>query len=129
MTFDRWRIYYADGSMAEGSDLPSWSSAPSAGVQVVQILFLETYAIWKQDGYDGTGRPINQRLETENYCELLHSLDYYFFVDGENRGGVSAEALIPELLALPAGAVKTGSLASETDFYAAYDRAEKNRKP
>lgn len=31
----RWRIYYADGSLADGSGAAEWRAAPEDGVQVV----------------------------------------------------------------------------------------------
>jgi hypothetical protein len=123
MTYHSWRVHYGDGTALRGRTFTEWTATPSAGVQVVTIFSAETYQIWKQDRYDAKGFPVNQRLETERYCEILHSQDYYWF-DGSSWGSGSSES-VPR--PLPVGAVKTGQLVSEADFYAAYNDAEKSR--
>lgn len=127
MKFKSWRIHYADGSVASGSDLAGWILAKADEIQVVTIFFEETYEIYKQDGYDSAGLPINPRLETENYCQILAGQDYYYFAGAERYGGVAAADLTPELLAPLIGSVKTGSTVREALFYAAYEAADRKR--
>jgi len=46
----KWRIYYGDGSVVDGTSLPEWLAAPDEGVQIVTALY----------GFDGHGRPLGQ---------------------------------------------------------------------
>lgn len=118
-----WRIWFGDGSVRD-SRQATWEGVPSNDVQMVTVYFAETYQRSVQDGWTEDGRPINQRMVTENYCEQLHGQDYYWLDPSTQaiRAGSAADA--PS--SLPPGAQKRGRSMPEAAWWSLYNRAKEN---
>ena len=130
------KIWYADRTVARirrGDLLTQWPLAPSDGVQCVAIFFRDTYQRWISDGVTEAGRPINQRLVTENYSLKLFNdragvldletgtfalrrspVDVYWLDLVLQRIGAGLATDAPA--GLPVGAIKLGSLISDGAF-------------
>lgn len=142
------RLWYADGSSTSIDReilTNAWSEAPATGVEAMAIYFKETYLIWKDDGYDAAGRPVNQRLVTENYRLFLCSgiagsinlvtgsftkraseADMYWFDSrGQKEVGAGLATDVPG--GLPPGGLKTGMLLADEQFRAIYNVAVEDR--
>lgn len=142
------RLWYADASsVSVGVDAldGSWASVPSTGLEALAIYFQETYGIWKSDGYDESGRPMNPRLVTENYrlflCSgIAGSLNlatgaftkraseadaYWFDLRGQKEIGAGLATDVPP--GLPPGGMKIGTLLTDKAFRAIYDVAVEDR--
>lgn len=98
-----WRIRYADGTIASGSDFIAWSLAPSTGIVVVNFFL--------GDQYDTL---VAGQMARYNYVKAFADETNYWFVDGLTYGGGST---LPP--GLPLGAAKVGAGEPETDFEAA----------
>lgn len=115
MTVAGFRIYYGNGSIASskgaGDLMQSWRQAPATNVCVVLIFFQETYTIWH-----------GERLDTENYKQILSMRDYYAF-DGQLGYAFDAPH-VPDRL--PDGAVKLGGLIEHDRFESIYQQANED---
>lgn len=101
----------------DGVTLEEWAKAPGIDVQFVTIFYKETYDIWVRDGYDESGKPINQRLETENYCEQFYAADYYWY------GGAGT------IVEIPTGAVvKRGKFMPDAEWKELFAKAYEDRR-
>ena len=63
-----WKIYYGDGAIR--TSLDSWETCEGDDVQCVIVYFAETYQTYVS---------ADQTFRTENYREILHGKDYYWF--------------------------------------------------
>jgi hypothetical protein len=118
-----WRVWYGDGRILTSQQM-LWEALPSTDVQFVTQYFAETYEIFKTDGYDGAGQPINPRTVTENRCEQHYAQEYYWL--DQNTGFIVSGA------ALPAGVLSTlgkrGRSIAEAAFRSIYNQASENRR-
>ncbi len=129
------KIYYSWGLVVIPVNdlLLKWPSAPSKDVQFIAVFFDSQYQIFKLDGYDNVGQPINQRIETENYIHVFGgmrggTLDLnsglltpkqipsadYFWIDARMIFGCGGLVDVPN--GLDAGFVKAGSLIADSDY-------------
>lgn len=93
-----WRIYYGDGTRADGANKADWQVAPASGVQVVCVL-------------DTAPTPLPDRFETGFvHCQLLRpGRAYYTGVDEYDPLGY--------------GVAKAGSLIAAAAYLEIWDRA------
>jgi hypothetical protein len=127
MTPIGFKIWYTDGSTFT-SRQGRWNAAPVADVAVVTIYFQETYRQWIQDGWSESGVPQNQRQVTKNYCEQLHTGDFYWLTMSGNTIATWGNGQAGQVPAgLPTNALKTGSLMLKEDWMALYNGAKEER--
>lgn len=127
MTPIGFKIWYADGSTFT-SRQGRWTAAPMADVAVVTIYFQETYDQWIQDGWTESGRPVNQRLVTKNYCEQLHTGDFYWLTMSGNTIATWGNGQAGDVpVGLPANALKTGTLMPDATWWPLYNGAKEER--
>ena len=123
------RVWYGDGTvLSERGGLDAlaaaWEAWPGADVQYVAVFYDETYRIWRQDGYDEGGRPINRRQETEHYVDAYSGHDYYWYDPvGRVFGSADRVADVPE-----SAAVKRGSLIEPAAWRVLASRAAADRR-
>jgi hypothetical protein len=126
------KVWYGDGVKVASPDLRDpaanltawWHDLRTTDVQVVAIVYAETYPIMKQDGYDESGRPINQRRELEHYVDLLRGKDYYWYDPATDTfGGADLTRDIPDgVLVVRAQAM------TDADWFALYNTAKEDRR-
>lgn len=95
-----WRIYYANGSVVEGSSKGDWQKAPASGVQVVVDLNPPPKPF-----------PVQDRLTSGLVgCNRLKpNATFWTGVDTYDPFGYGRE--------------KTGTLLSDADYFAIWERA------
>jgi hypothetical protein len=130
------KVWYGDGTTRQTRVSPgdyaalraAWEAWPGTGVQYVQLFYDATYQIWKQDGYDEQGRPVNQRQETEHYVDGWHSLEFYYY---DTRANAPAPRFGAANLSrdVPNQAVTKRAAAMADDAWRTlYERAKEERR-
>ena len=108
-----WRIYYADGSVVNGTTRLHWMTAPSDGLTAVQCFYAEQYKRFDA----GTWR-------IENYVLPLRGRDYFWLDEHDHpwlgnlayeRSEESKQAGI-EPVPATGDSIKTGQWLLDTDW-------------
>lgn len=107
-----WKIYYGDGAIR--TSLDSWDLCEGDDLQCVIVFFAETYQTYSSS---------EQRYITENYREILHGCDYYWFDTEANRPftGMAEDAVGKT-------GIKTGRTLSDDRFKEIYGRARRDKR-
>jgi len=92
---NKWRIYYADGSIVEGTTEEEWVAAPDEGVQAIVSFAPPFNNRWSYKGADGLNHSVQDR-------NIWTGEDIY---DPLGFG------------------IKTGSLISTNDYFIIWSRA------
>lgn len=129
MTPIAFKIWYADGTTRTSKE-GAWDAIDTPGLDIamVTVYFKETYEQWVQDGWSESGVPINQRLETKNYCEQLQGEDFYWLTtkDGAiDTWGMGKAEDAPVLS--PVNTVKTGGALPDETWWPLYNAAKEER--
>jgi hypothetical protein len=107
-----WKIYYGDGAIR--TSLDSWETCEGDDVQCVIVYFAETYQTYVS---------ADQTFRTENYREILHGKDYYWFDAEANRPftGMAEDAVGKT-------DIKCGRTMPSERFVEIYNRARRDKR-